>query len=373
MLYVDIPTLSELRALIAARADACLSIYVSATPQTQHVGAASIAYGNLLKAALKQLEDSGLNKRRRALIEAECDALKDDDAFWAHQANSLAVLATPDSVRTFRLATAVKDSVEVSDRFQLKPLLRAVAFPQTAFVLALSDNAVRLVEVFPDMPASVVKVPGHPKSAADAVGRASVRNLTQNTRLSNAEGQKALLRQFARQVDSALRPVLAGRHTPLILASTQPMDGLFRGLNSYPHLLREGISGSPDKLSEGELAAAARPVLDTFYKTEVAAAKAEYQKRLGDRRATTNLDEIARAATNGGVSQLMIDMEKSMPGNVSDIDGSVTLASGASAGSYDVLDEIAGRALLSGATFFAVRQADMPDGAPLAAILRYPI
>ena len=46
------------------------------------------------------------------------------------QAHSLAVLATPDSVRTFRLATAITDMVEVSDRFHLKPLLRAIAFPQ---------------------------------------------------------------------------------------------------------------------------------------------------------------------------------------------------------------------------------------------------
>jgi hypothetical protein len=43
------------------------------------------------------------------------------------------VLATPDSVRTFRLATAVTDTAEVSDRFHLKPLLRAVTFPQSAF------------------------------------------------------------------------------------------------------------------------------------------------------------------------------------------------------------------------------------------------
>ena len=33
MLHVDIPTLPEIRALIAARADACVSIYVPTTPE----------------------------------------------------------------------------------------------------------------------------------------------------------------------------------------------------------------------------------------------------------------------------------------------------------------------------------------------------
>jgi PAS domain S-box-containing protein len=46
------------------------------------------------------------------------------------QAHSLAIFDTPDSIRTFRLATAITDTTEVSDRFHLKPLLRAIAFPQ---------------------------------------------------------------------------------------------------------------------------------------------------------------------------------------------------------------------------------------------------
>ena len=137
MLHVDIPTFPEIRALIAARADACVSVYVSTTPQTQHVTGSRIAFGNLTRMALQQLDAAGFDKRRRALLEAELNALGEDDAFWRLQAHSLAVLATPDSVRTFRLATAISETVEVSDRFHLKPLLRAIAFPQNTFVLAL--------------------------------------------------------------------------------------------------------------------------------------------------------------------------------------------------------------------------------------------
>ena len=62
--------------------------------------------------------------------------LIDDDEFWRFQANSLAVLSTPERVLTFRLANRLTAQVEVSDRFHLKPLLRALTFPHTAFVLA---------------------------------------------------------------------------------------------------------------------------------------------------------------------------------------------------------------------------------------------
>lgn len=373
MLYIDVPTLPEIRALIAVREDACVSIYVSTTPQTQHVTASRIAFGNLTKAALHQLEAAGFDKRRWAALATELEALGEDETFWRTQANSLAVLATCDHVRTFRLATAVTDRAEVSDRFHLKPLLRAISLPQHAFVLALSENAVRLVEIFADLPPSPVRVPDLPKSAADAVGRASINNLTQNTRIANAEGQKVLLRQYARQVDAALRGVLAGRETPLILAATEPLGPIFRAVNSSPSLLADGLSGSLDRMSNDELAAAARQVLDRHYASEIDAAKALFKARIGQMRATTDIGVAARAATFGALELLLVDIDEVIPGNVDESDGAVRLAEEASAGSYGVIDEIAGRAILSGAKFLGVRRADIPDGAPLAAILRYPV
>ena len=99
MLYVDIPTHPEIRALIETRADACVSIYLPTTPQTQHVEGSRIAFGNLTRTALEQLDAVGFDKRRRALLEDELDALREDDEFWRRQAHSLAVLATPDSLR----------------------------------------------------------------------------------------------------------------------------------------------------------------------------------------------------------------------------------------------------------------------------------
>jgi hypothetical protein len=85
---------------------------------------------------------------REALVD-----LDEDEEFWRYQSRSLGVLATPDNTRTFRLPNRLTSSFEVADRFYLKPMLRAITFPHEAFVLALSENAVRLVEVLPDVPA----------------------------------------------------------------------------------------------------------------------------------------------------------------------------------------------------------------------------
>jgi hypothetical protein len=372
MLHVDIPPLSEIKRLAGIRTDACVSIYLPTTPETANIGATRIAFGNLARRTREKLEASGLDKRRRGEIEDALVSIAEDDEFWEMQANSLAVLASPEMLRTYRMATAVSETVVVADRFLFKPLLRAIAFPQTALVLALSENDVRLIEIFPDRPPSEIRVPGMPKDAAAAAGRASVNNLTQNTRIANAEGQTVLLRQYARKVDAALGTVLAGRETPLILAATQPLDGIFRSTSNAAGLLPQGIAVSPDRMSEAELAAAARPVLDAHYRAEVEAANALFAARENDRRATTNLGEAARAATGGAIELLMVDIDGVTPGTVSEA-GAVDLAGQNGPGTYDIVDEIAGRALRTGAKLLAVRAADLPGDAPLAAVLRYPI
>ncbi len=373
MLYVDIPTLPELRALAETRADACVAIYLPTTPLSQASSASRTELKNLSSTAIRELEGAGFDKRRLAGLDEQLAELGEDDAFWRYQAHSLAVLVTPDTLRTFRLPNRLTSLVEVSDRFLLKPLIRAVTFPHEAFILALSENAVRLVEAFADLPAQAVGVTDLPSSAADAVGRATVNDRTGGRRLQGSEGQKVLLRQYARQVDTALRPILAGRDTPLILAATEPIASIFRSVNSHPKLGDEAISTNPDRASDADLAASARPILDRIYAREIEDLRNLFERRRDQGRATSDVTDAARAATYGAIEHLMVDIDTVIPGTVDDTDGRVTFGEGRPHQTYGVVDEIARRALLTGARVLGVRQNDIPAGAPLAATLRYPI
>lgn len=370
-MHTNIPTRADLEQLLSVRDAACVSIYLPTSPE-ERGGRDRIEFKNLSAAALEQLTASPTPRRPVAELRDHLDEFVDDDAFWARQAHSLAVFATPSAVRTFQVANRLAPIVEVSDRFHVKPLLRSATFPQAAFVLALSQNAARLVEVSPDDPPAEVRVADMPSDAASSVGKSSLADRSADRRIQGSEGQKVRLRQYARRVDEALRPVLSGLELPLVLAATEPLESIFRSVNTYPHLAPRVIAGNPDEKTDAELADASRHVLDGLYAEQLAELRATYEQRVPQGRASDDLAAIARAATFGAVDTAFVDIDETVPGFVDEADGALTLDDTDDAANYGVVDEIARRVLLARGRVLAVRREDIPGNAA-AAILRYPV
>jgi release factor family 11 len=367
--HTDIPTRADLEQLLSVRDAACVSIYLPTTPEER--GARDrLEFKRLADEALEQLDAASIG---RDALQDTLDDLADDEEFWARQAHSLAVFATPSGARTFQVANRLSPMVEVSDRFHVKPLLRSASFPQAAFVLALSQNGARLVEVSPDAAPAEVRVPGMPSDAASAVGKASIADRSADRRIQGSEGQKIRLRQYSRRVDEALRPTLSGLDLPLILAAAEPLESIFRSVSAYPHLAPAAIAGNPDEKTDGELADESRRVLDELYADELRELRSRYEERVPQGRASDDLAAIARAATFGAVDTAFVDIDETVPGFVDEADGALTLEDTDDAVNYGVVDEIARRVLLARGRVLAVRREDVPGSGPAAAILRYPV
>lgn len=368
-LYTDIPTRSEIDALWRVDAPATVSIYLATTPESSGE-AERIAYRNGVRDALAQLNDVG--KEDLGGLADQLSVLEDDGSveFWRHQARSLAVFATPTSLRSFRLPNRLTPAVVGGPRLFVKPLMRAVTFPQTAFVLALAQGSVRLLETVPDAPARVVRVPDMPTDVASAAGKSSIKDRAPTRRVQGAEGQKLRMAQFSRQVDSALREVLPGQGVPLVLAATEPLDSIFRAHCRYPDLVPHSVSGNPGGAGDDELVANARAVLDSWYADRLEEEKRTFADRSQQGRTSIDVAELARFATLGAVDTLFVDIDASVGGEV-DESGEVTFAARGPGGSGGVVDEIARRAWFSGARLLAVRREDVPGGGDVAGVLRY--
>jgi hypothetical protein len=370
--HTDIPTRADLERLLSVRDTACVSIYMPTAPE-ESGGRDRLEFRRLGEEALEQLTAASAERDAIERLGDAFEELVEDDEFWARQAHSLAVFATPSLARTFQVANRLSPMVEVSDRFHLKPLLRSATFPQAAFVLALSQNGARLVEVSADAAPAEVRVPGMPRDAASAVGKASIADRSPDRRIQGSEGQKLRLRQYARRVEEALRPILAGLDLPLILAATGPLESIFRSVSTYPHLAPGVIPGNPDEKTDGELADESRRILDELYDEELRELRGVYEQRVPQGRASDDLGAIARAATFGAVDTAFVDIDESVPGFVDEADGALTLDESDDAVNYGVVDEIARRVLLGRGRVLAVRREDVPGGGPAAAILRFPV
>lgn len=369
-LHTDMPTRAQVDLLLDGREPASVSIYLPTDPVSDGE-AERIELRNLASEAERQLAEAGTAKSEIAAVADAIADLADDPELWRYQARSLAVFVTPESSVTFRLPNHLLPLVEVSDRFHVKPLLRAVTFPQVALVLALAQGSVRVVEITADVDPEPVDVPGLPRDVASSVGKASIRDRSPSRRLQGAEGQKVRMRQFARQVDQALRPLLGGLGVPLILAAAEPLESIYRSVSTYPLLAGPGISGSPEAMSDAELAEAARRVLDELNAASLRDVLELYRRRESESRAAADLAVVARAATFGAIDTVLVDIDQSVPGMIDEQTGAIELSDADDAVNYGVVDEIARRVWRTGGTVLAVRREDVPGDGPAAAILRY--
>lgn len=246
VLPTDIPTHAEVDRLIEYRAPASVSIYLPTDPASSG-DAERIELKTLAGQVSSQLRDSGAGASVVRQFEDEIGYLYDDEEFWRYQARSLAAFAAPEWLITFRLPNRLLNQVEVSDRFHVRPLLRTLTLPHVAFVLALAQGSVRVVEVTPDLNPERIEVHDLPSDVAGASGKSSIANHAPIRRLRGSEGQKVRMRQYARQVDRALRPLLNGLDVPLILAATEPIESIYRSVNTCPICSRGASPETPKR------------------------------------------------------------------------------------------------------------------------------
>jgi hypothetical protein len=370
MLHTDIPTDAEFRNLDAVRDSICVSLYLPTTPATRENLIDRITFKNAISEAVAQLQATNADKRDVASVEQMLNELLQDETFWTYLADGLAVFATPDRMRTFRLPTPLAYAVEVADRFHLKPMLPLLAYPGACFVLALSQRSARLIEVTPSL-AEAVAVEALPRNMSDALKRQFPKDRAPARRIQGREGMKVLLGQYCRIIDRAVRPILAGRTQPLILASVGELSAIYRANNSYPYLLTETISGSPDRTSVQELATSARELATAHAKQIISERLRSVEERATSDLASTDVAKIAKAAVCGRIGTLLIDIGASRPGTIDPDHGTVTLAEEPSADTYDILDELAGLTLRTGGDVLPVHSAMLPARSPVAAIFRY--
>lgn len=76
-----------------------------------------------------------------------------------------------------------------------------------------------------------------------------------------SDTDKIMLKEFFRSIDDMLLSFLTQHNYPLILAGLDYVRAMYRSVNSYPHVLLQGISGSHDRTNDQDLHTRALDIL----------------------------------------------------------------------------------------------------------------
>jgi len=318
-------------------------------------------------------------------------ALLENEQFWLHASDGLAIFRSRKVFRAYRLPDHFKEQVVVSTHFYLKPLLPLLTYDGRFYILALSQNALRLLESTHYI-VTELKLPAQvPTSLADFLrfeerendlqshGSASVGTMGKGGRhptifhgqgVGIDEAKDDILRYF-QHINRGLHELLKDETAPLVLAGVEFLFPIYREANTYPHLLEQGIAGNPDRLKAEPLREKAWAVVEPAVLQAQQEAAAQYRDFASTERASSNSSEIVPAAYYGRVASLFVSVDQEQWGTFDPATATLQIHQQAEPGDEDLLDLAATQTLLHGGSVYAVEQAQMPAEAPLAAVFRY--
>jgi hypothetical protein len=368
-----------------------VSIYMPTHRVGREMQQDPIRLKNLLSKAREGLGNKGLRKPEIEDLLRPAESLLTDSSFWQHQSDGLAIFVSPDFFRYYRLPANFEDLLVIAERFHLKPLYPVLSGDGQFYILALSQNDIRLLhgsrfsiaEVdLGNVPTSLQQalwfedperqLQYHTGTAAPggAGGRPSIFH---GHGVSDEDEKSEILLRYFQRVDKGLMELLSDERYPLLLAGVDYLLPIYQQANSYPHLVDTFIEGNPDELSAAELHQQAWEIIRPIFRSDQRKAL-EYFEELhgsGSDLASTDLESVIPAAHYGRVETLFVALDVQHWGKYDPQNGLVERHSEFQPGDQDLLDLAAMQTRLNGGTVYALDPEKMPAEALLAAVYRY--
>lgn len=279
----------------------------------------ALAFKNHLQTARQTLEEQSVRPDDIDELMLPLEALLNDPNFWRYQQEGLAAFRSPDYFAVYHSPLPLEENFRLASRFQLRPLLPFVqSFPEY-YVLQLTKNGVQLyradyfsiqaIDTTGAMPSGledITKYYGFEKELQGLnKGKGGVATMYTSDDLQNKE-KNHLLADLFRKVDEGVRSLIGDQHAPLLLASVDYLQPIYREVNTYPHLVEEGLAGNFEHVQPDELHRKANELLgDSLEKKRQLRVK-QYQDNSGSERVSSDLQLLLEAAATGRIEALFV-------------------------------------------------------------------
>lgn len=375
----------NLRELLEERDPPAISLYVPTSRTTSEWEADRLRYRAAVDRA-RELLDSDLDAASTRKMLDGLGKLLDDQEFWLHQSDGLAVFRAPGFSRLYRLPVRLPELVVVAPSFHTRPLIQLLQAPDRFWILGLSQKGVRLWEGT-STGLREVELGSIPSSLMDAVSK-YVDYEEETFHSSGGPGDRPAYHghgagrdsleweheHFFRKVDEGLRERLGSDGSPVIVAGVESEVSLFRAVSKLKNLADDAIKGSVSRWNADRLLKAARPIVDRLADQKVDGALRLWESAHRPGKTEVDVAATARLAVAGRVRLVMTERDRRIWGHLDRSTGAIEILSenGEDPGSnaVDLLDEVAEIVILHGGDALAVPGDRMPTQTGIATVLR---
>jgi len=377
---------NDLQRLMRIEDKCCISIFMPTHPDTAQSEQDQIRFKNLIRQAEKRINETAACAKSMQPALAQGRELLRENSFWRYAADGLALFLATDQFQPYRLPLKFEELMVTGSRFHIKPLLPLFSSDGRFYVLALSQNEVRMLQCtrFSSMAVDLSELSGGLPAVLnyDDTGK----TLQFHTGTADSDGRRSAMFhghgigvdddkdeiiQYFRKVDAVIDRILQNETAPLVLAGVDYLLPLYRSVSGYGNLAEDGIQGNPDGLSARTLQAKAWQIVQPYFAAGQEAQSARLREFAGTGLASGDLPEIVAASLQGRVDVLFVAVGQQCWGIAAPDAGRVKLLAQAAAGSEDLLNRAAVETLMHGGRVFALHAEQVPLEGTAAAIFRF--
>ena len=373
--------------LLSVNRTPCLSLYMTTHRSHPENLQDPIRFQNLVK----QLEESLLEQYSTIEVKKFLEpyvTLNNNNEFWGHTLDGLAVLGSTEFFKVIRIPVAVPELAVVADSFHTKPLRQYLQSADRYHVLGLSLHEIRLFEGNRHSLVEVDLPTDFPRTITDALGDELTGKHTTVASYGGTSGESSDMHhghgskkdevdKDAERFFNIIAKTIHENYSkptgwPLILAALPEHHSLFQKLSKNPLLLQKGINVNPASISTAKLIKLAWEVLEPVYLQKLKDLVEKFEQAKANNSGSDNVKEIVEAAEAGRVDTVLIEKDRVIAERIRNKNtGTFKQADLTQPKLDDLLDDIGELVTKMGGKVMFIPSEKMPAKTGIAALYRY--
>lgn len=373
----------------AQEAQPAVTIYapMHTTASPPHISENQTRIKNLISRAINEVVKShGEDHPLAGELQEWLDAYYDDLGFWERQTPGLLLCARPSDIQWFHLPVDTDEYVAVDETFHLAPMLAILNENYSYYVLLVNQHKPKLfkgnmyelhisgLELPVSLEAALNIDEDNQKSEnqASAIG-GSMKTGGFNGRGGAKNPQEEDRLKFFRLIDRLVCNNTKDR-LPMILAGIEAEAVEYRNLSKYSHLLRASINGSHadfdmEALHRQAIAIIKQELVLPMHQEAIE----EYHQLAGTnpKRTAQDIPAIESAIEQGRVDKLLAPISSQTTDTIRDTLEAVQKITLPQGDKGKLLNHLAIKVWQMSGTIVGLTPQEMPNGAAVAARLRY--